>query len=124
MKLKQTLFLLLTFLMFSHFSYSQERETTELKTGWKFSKGHNELAYQKIFDDSDWQNVNIPHDWAIEGPFIISGDGNTGKLPWKGEGWYRKKINIPDNYKGKRLYLHFLPSDFPFTNSSAQSPLV
>lgn len=107
MTLKQTLFLLLTFLMFSHFSYSQERETIELKTGWKFSKGHNELAYQKIFDDSGWQNVNIPHDWAIEGPFIIGGDGNTGKLPWKGEGWYRKKINIPDNYNGKRLYLLF-----------------
>lgn len=107
MTLKQTFIVILTFFILFHFSYSQERTTTELITGWKFFKGHSELAYQETFDDSDWQNVNIPHDWAIKGPFIKSGDGNTGKLPWKGEGWYRKNIDIPDHYKGKRLYLLF-----------------
>ncbi|MEZ5196037.1 MAG: glycoside hydrolase family 2 TIM barrel-domain containing protein [Bacteroidales bacterium] len=94
-------------LLISQLVFPQQRETTDLKTGWKFSKGHNEQAFQTAFDDSAWEKISIPHDWAIEGPFIPDGDGNTGKLPWKGEGWYRNKIRIPDNYQGKRIYLLF-----------------
>lgn len=81
------------------------REVVELRTGWKFQRGHNEQAYRKNFNDSDWQNVNVPHDWAIEESFIPDGNGSTGKLPWKGEGWYRKKLPINEQYKGKRVYL-------------------
>jgi beta-galactosidase len=102
---KQTFISLLIVFTFSLQTHSQEREITNLNTDWKFSKGHNEMAHQKTIDDSKWERITIPHDWAIAGPFIIDGDGNTGKLPWKGEGWYRKKIIIPANYEGKRLYL-------------------
>lgn len=105
--LKKIVLLILTSSILAQILYSQERITTELKDGWKFSKGENKSAYQKLFDDSEWQSVTIPHDWAIEGPFIINGEGNTGKLPWKGEGWYRKKLNIPDTFKNKRVYLLF-----------------
>ena len=54
----------LLMMMLPAFSYSQERTVTVLSEGWKFSKGHHELAYQAEFDDSDWQTVRIPHDWA------------------------------------------------------------
>ena len=107
MTYRKIVFYVFAFALLTQTSTSQERITTELKDGWKFSKGPNDSAYQKTFDDSDWQSVRIPHDWAIEGPFIVNGDENTGKLPWKGEGWYRKKLNIPGNYKNKRLYLLF-----------------
>jgi len=86
---------------------SAQRETILLDNGWKFYNGHSEDAYLEKFDDSGWRTVTVPHDWAIEEPFIKDGDGNTGKLPWKGEGWYRKKITLPDGYSGKRLYLLF-----------------
>jgi beta-galactosidase len=107
MTTKRTFILLLTIFTFSTQTHSQEREITNLNEAWKFSKGHNEMAHQKTIDDSNWQQVSIPHDWAIAGPFIVDGDGNTGKLPWKDEGWYRKNMNIPVNYEGKRLYLLF-----------------
>ncbi|MFN8257619.1 MAG: glycoside hydrolase family 2 TIM barrel-domain containing protein [Bacteroidales bacterium] len=81
--------------------------TLNLKNGWKFSKGPVENAAQLNFNDSKWQEVSIPHDWAISGPFIKEADGNTGKLPWKGEGWYRKQLDIPVNYTGKQIYLLF-----------------
>lgn len=87
--------------------FSQERESIFLKENWKFFKGFNENAFQKNFSDTDWQKVNIPHDWAIEENFIVDGDGNTGKLPWKGEAWYRKNLNIPESFEGKRIYLLF-----------------
>jgi len=106
-KSKQILFLTLAFFILTHLAFSQEREISELISGWKFYKGQNDLAYQQTFDDSDWSDIKIPHDWAIKGPFIVDGDGNTGKLPWKGEGWYRRELSIPDTYMGKRIYLLF-----------------
>src|SRR5512133_2391839 len=85
----------------------QAREIITLQTGWKFSKGNFEMASQPKFDDSKWQNVSIPHDWAISGPTIVDGESNTGKLPWKGEGWYRRSLEIPAGYAGKNIYLVF-----------------
>jgi beta-galactosidase len=92
--------------IFTSFS-TQAREVITLQAGWKFFKGHSETAWQVKFDDSKWKQVTIPHDWAITGPFIPDGDGNTGKLPWKGEGWYRNTLDIPPQFKGKCIYLVF-----------------
>src|SRR4029077_7434752 len=51
------------------------------------------VAYvQPDFDDSSWQQINLPHDWAIAGPFIRSGGGGMGRLPTAGIGWYWKKL--------------------------------
>ena len=86
---------------------AQSREIFTLQKDWKFTKGNPKKASEIDFDDSSWQNITVPHDWAITGPFIIEGDGNTGKLPWKGEGWYRKQLEIPLTYKNKRVYLIF-----------------
>ncbi|MDE5677325.1 beta-galactosidase GalB [Phocaeicola sp.] len=59
------------------------------------------------FDDSGWRQLDLPHDWGIEGPFRTDLEGFTGKLPWRGIGWYRKHFNIPAGDKGKQYYLDF-----------------
>ena len=56
---------------------------------------------------SDWQEVSVPHDWAISGPYELEGNGSTGKLPWKGQGWYRRMLDIPAAYETKSIYLIF-----------------
>ena len=64
------------------------------------------VAYvQPDFDDSAWQQINLPHDWAIEGPFTRSGGGGMGRLPTAGVGWYRKKLDIPAGDAGKSIFL-------------------
>jgi beta-galactosidase len=61
---------------------------------------------QAGFDDSVWQQVNLPHDWAITGPFLVEGPyGGMGRLPSWGIGWYRKQIDIPVSDKGRSLFL-------------------
>ena len=60
---------ILSLLIISSTSIAQPRVVTELKDGWKFSKGKNEQAYQLDFNDNHWQRVRVPHDWAIYGPF-------------------------------------------------------
>jgi beta-galactosidase len=57
------------------------------------------------FDDSSWQQVNLPHDWAIAGPFTHSGGGGMGRLPTAGVGWYRKQLNLPAEDAGKCIFL-------------------
>jgi beta-galactosidase len=86
--------------------------------GWKFIK------YDFAFDeksalrepenlqlpatnDSNWRSLTLPHDWAIEGPFRDTLENNTGLLPWKGIGWYRKHFFVPEDDRGKRTYIEF-----------------
>ncbi|HOG41138.1 MAG TPA: glycoside hydrolase family 2 TIM barrel-domain containing protein [Bacteroidales bacterium] len=83
-----------------------------LEEGWKFSIGDFDTASDPAFDDSEWQEVRIPHDWAIYGPFERSNDlqvvavrqndeiiateitGRTGGLPYVGVGWYRTEFDL------------------------------
>ncbi|MBK7106481.1 MAG: DUF4982 domain-containing protein [Ignavibacteriae bacterium] len=74
---------------------------------WKFSKGNFPKAENIYFDDSDWQSVNVPHDWAIYGPLDKMGDPETAKLPWKGEGWYRKIFKMEKALEGKKIFFIF-----------------
>lgn len=90
-----------------HTGFAQERETYLLQDDWKFAKGEQPKAMNTNFDDSNWQSVSVPHDWAIAEPFDLEGNGSTAKLPWKGQGWYRRNLDIPASMKGKRLYLLF-----------------
>ena len=76
--------------------------------GWKFAKGDQQTAIAPNFDDSKWEHVDLPHDWAIYGPFgPLNESGLTGKLPWSGEGWYRKQSELPATVKGQRVQLLF-----------------
>ncbi len=71
--------------------------------------GSNFPFVQSDFDDSSWESVNLPHDWAIKGPFIKGWDaevgGSMGRLPSPGVAWYRKKLDIPASDAGKSIFL-------------------
>jgi beta-galactosidase len=59
------------------------------------------------YDDRAWRTLDLPHDWAIEGPFRYDLEGHTGKLPWRGIGWYRKHFSVPAKDKGKTVFVDF-----------------
>jgi beta-galactosidase len=83
------------------------RQVSNFNADWKFSKGDPEDAHAADFNDSNWQAVRLPHDWAIAGPFDPNVDGFAGKLPWQGIGWYRKTFTISGPAGGRRVYLDF-----------------
>ncbi len=60
---------------------------------------------QQGFDDTSWRKLNLPHDYAVEGPFNIDFPPGEGKLPWYGVAWYRKHFTLPETDQGKRLFL-------------------
>jgi len=64
------------------------------------------LAYaQPGFDDAGWRLLDLPHDWGVESGFVQALPGETGKLPWHGVGWYRKRLALPAADVGKRTVL-------------------
>lgn len=64
---------------------------------------------QSDFDDSKWDEINLPHDWAVEGQFYEGPDpevsGGMGRLPVHGVAWYRRKLDIPKSDEGKSIFL-------------------
>ncbi len=77
------------------------RRVVHFNGDWRFAKGAQAGAEKPDFDASAWQIVRLPHDWAIAGPFNAGENGYAGKLPWRGEGWYRKTFTL-DEARGGR----------------------
>ncbi len=61
------------------------------------------------YQDGNFRRVQLPHDWAIESPFLRDEPNETGKLPWNGYGWYRKNFTVPKDFSSEkeRWYLDF-----------------
>lgn len=91
--------------------YAQRTEML-LEKGWKFTKEDVSGAEGTSFNDTHWESVVVPHDWAIYGPFDRNNDlqnvavtqnfekeasvktGRTGGLPYVGVGWYRTRFDV------------------------------
>ena len=109
-KAKYTIRTILALLMFL-ISYSiagqpAGRSILDFNSGWKFYKGDVTEGQKTDLDDSKWRQLDLPHDWSIEGPFSKNNYSCTAYLPG-GIGWYRKTFTVPDNESGKKVYIYF-----------------
>ncbi|MDD2635972.1 MAG: beta-galactosidase GalB, partial [Bacteroidales bacterium] len=112
------LFVLQSFVVFSQES-TNDSSKEKFNDNWKFERfGQHPVNPGEItvepqglektaFDDSGWRNLNLPHDWGIEGPFRDDLVNETGLLQWKGIGWYRKHFVVSENDKGKQIFIDF-----------------
>ena len=109
--------LLLAAILCSVCCLNAQRYEQLLETGWKFHKGEANGAEAVTFNDSQWESVCVPHDWAIYGPFDRNNDlqnvaitqnlekqasvktGRTGGLPYVGVGWYRTRFDADPDKK-------------------------
>lgn len=82
------------------------RTTTDFNFDWKFHKGDENKAWIAGFDDSNWRQVDLPHDWSIEGPFSEEYANATAYLPG-GIGWYRKSFSINYPLENEKIYIQF-----------------
>ena len=111
------------------------REQLLFDFGWRFQFGHGsdpardlgfgfgqgdfaksgdfEFAKAK-FDDSKWRALNLPHDWAVELPFVHDEAQNSHgfkplgrRYPETSVGWYRREFEIPAGDLGKRISVEF-----------------
>ncbi len=111
------------------------RERLLLDFGWKFFQGHAsdprrdlgfgmdqgdfaksgefEFATAK-FDDSKWRSLNLPHDWAVELPFVRDEELESHgfkplgrRYPETSVGWYRRGFDVPKEDFGRRIAVEF-----------------
>jgi beta-galactosidase len=75
---------------------------------WRFLKEDAPGAQQSAFADASWRNVDLPHDWSIEGPYgeKEATGGPGGYLP-TGIGWYRKHFRLSESYSARQISLEF-----------------
>mgnify|MGYP000862277524 FL=1 len=76
--------------------------------GWKFALAASDDAAQPGFDDSGWRELDLPHDWSIEGEFSEKNPASPGggALPG-GIGWYRKTFNVSTADRDRLTYITF-----------------
>jgi len=139
---------------------ASQRERLLMDFGWRFHLGNandpekdfgygDESEFAKTdelfapsrhdFDDSGWRYIDLPHDWAVELPFVEDrvltehGSKPIGRAyPETSIGWYRRVFRIPASDAGKRLSLEFdgvfrnamvaLNGDFLGRNLSGYAP--
>lgn len=102
------------------------RERLSLDRGWLFHlgdipmpeiKGHG-ASYGNAkagnapgpagreYDDSDWRKLDLPHDWAVEGPFDPNANLAQGYRP-RGASWYRRYLRVDESERGRHFELQF-----------------
>lgn len=82
------------------------RQIIPIDKDWKFKKGMDIAGFDSRIDDSSWEEVTIPHDWSIFGPFLETNpSGPRGGYAPGGIAWYRRALEIPNSYEGKRVYI-------------------
>ncbi|MBN2426218.1 MAG: beta galactosidase jelly roll domain-containing protein, partial [Calditrichaceae bacterium] len=75
---------------------------------WKFYLGDAPTASANDFNDTDWRDLDLPHDWSIEGKINPENPmGGAGGYFSAGVGWYRKNFDVPNVWKGKRVSINF-----------------
>lgn len=143
--MRKNLLLLFSFFIF-HFSFSQTRKHINFDDNWKFHFGNasdpsKDFKYSLVtifsktgaapgtaidpkFKDEDWRNLNLPHDWAVELPFVNSKNFDVmahgykpvgGLFPQTSIGWYRKHFTVSKKDSRQRFQIQF---DGVFRNAS------
>lgn len=72
----------------------------------RFHLGDEPDAWQAWYEDTDWQEVTLPHDWSVTLPFDRNCSSGTGYLPG-GIGWYRLHIKPDESWRGRQLSICF-----------------
>ncbi len=99
------------FFIFFIFSCSSKVEEMvpeqSFNKNWLFKKGEVENGASYQLEDSDWRQLDVPHDWAIEGPFDKKYNARTGGLPVHGIAWYRKHFTIAKEHSNQQISVAF-----------------
>ena len=91
---------------------AKNRESQRLRVSmdkdWKFIQEDVVGGFNASFDDAKWRNLNVPHDWSIEGAYAEdSPAGIRGAFLPTGIGWYRKSIEIKKLSKEECYFIEF-----------------
>ena len=85
-------------------SYGGSARQVDFNDHWRFNLGDGSAATD--YNDSSWQNIDLPHDYSIEQAYSQTGEAESGYLPG-GTGWYRKTFTLSADWKDKVITVDF-----------------
>ncbi|MFI3322177.1 MAG: beta-galactosidase GalB [Rikenellaceae bacterium] len=94
-------------LVLSCYNWVNGQDRKSFNEDWLFLKEDAKGAETINFDHQNWRKLNLPHDWAIEGPFDIKYNARCGGLPVHGTAWYRKEFKMEPTDAGKVINVIF-----------------
>ncbi|MBN1868833.1 DUF4982 domain-containing protein [Candidatus Sumerlaeota bacterium] len=77
------------------------RQELDFSTNWRFQIGEPEDARKEALDDSGWERVHLPHTWNAADTFT------DAPGYYRGPGWYRKRLDLPEGWENKRVWIEF-----------------
>lgn len=81
---------------------------TTIDTTWRFHLGDPDGAHRPDFSDHVWRELDLPHDWSIEGEIDEQNpSGARGGFYPGGVAWYRRRIELPDLAPGESVRVRF-----------------
>src|ERR1044072_872550 len=109
--MKRTLIIaasLLLVITSTSFANSRPGKRVSFNQDWCFHLGDVANGQNVELNDAQWRQLDLPHDWSIEGEFSENAPSGTGggALPG-GLGWYRKTFTVPLTSKGKLVFVEF-----------------
>ena len=107
--MKNIIYILITFLFFTSCKPTniKTRVVEDFNNDWKFNLSNQKDAFDLNFNDTAWQNINVPHDWSIEQGYTQENSAaSTGFVPG-GIGWYRKTFKLSSNDKDRTIKILF-----------------
>ncbi len=105
-------FFLVSFLCSQALLAQSVRKTEDFNAAWKFyyadTTDLKDEYKEPSFSDASWRQLNLPHDWSIEGEFKQKNPATPegGALPG-GIGWYRKTFTVPQAQVAKKVFVDF-----------------
>ena len=84
-----------------------DRLKIKIDDGWRFYRGdvNGEEETHQV-NRRPWQDINLPHEWSIEGPYLPEHNTTQGFMPME-IGWYRKALRFPADYADKKIFVLF-----------------
>ena len=98
--IKKLFILTLFTIMNAGISSGASRVEVLINDNWKFTKGNVTGAINIVFDDSNWDRVNLLYSWN-------NLDGQYGSNYYRGPAWYRKTFKVSKEYTGKKIFINF-----------------
>jgi beta-galactosidase len=78
----------------------------EMNLDWRFHLSDVPQAWQKGFEDGDWESVTLPHDWSVTRPLDRNASSGTGYAVG-GIGWYRKHFTLSESWRHQTVVVRF-----------------
>jgi len=98
--MRKRIYIVMGALICAQLAFAQPTHKQTINSNWEFHKGDIASVAKQRHDSAKWEEISLPHSWN-------TADVTQDTGYYRGTGWYKKKIYVPQTWRGKSIYLYF-----------------